>query len=218
MAGRPSWSGLATTRMSLPAYVDLNNGLWAELRFRHQNANNCLATRLGRDTGGGTGPIKLIEVVSGVRSVLSETTYTRVSAGTSITLKVKVDSSDNVVIWTGATQKISYTSGLEIDAGGVALAGDRALFDNVKVSYDNNADDDLDSAGDDWVINETTALGYRVRFFASRSQRHLNSEVQRRVNPNLVHNRRASPSDGAHFVDRYRGSGFICGSLFFGDH
>ncbi len=37
----------------------------------------------------------------------------------------------------------------------MALAGEKAIFDNVKVGYDGNADDDIDDAGDDLVVNET---------------------------------------------------------------
>jgi hypothetical protein len=42
----------------------------------------------------------------------------------------------------------------QIEAGGIALAAERAGFDNVKVGYDNNADDDIDDAGDDLVVSD----------------------------------------------------------------
>jgi RHS repeat-associated protein len=42
----------------------------------------------------------------------------------------------------------------KIEPDAFALAGEKAIFDNVKVGYDGNADDDIDDAGDDLVIND----------------------------------------------------------------
>ena len=39
-------------------------------------------------------------------------------------------------------------------AGGVALDGAYTKFDQLKIGYDNNADDDIDDAGDDLVVDE----------------------------------------------------------------
>jgi len=40
-------------------------------------------------------------------------------------------------------------------ARGVSFSGDQPKFDNLKVGYDNNSDDDIDDAGDDLVVNES---------------------------------------------------------------
>ena len=40
-------------------------------------------------------------------------------------------------------------------AGGVAFAGYSPRFDNLKIGYDYNDDDDIDDANDDVVVNET---------------------------------------------------------------
>ncbi|GAG04515.1 unnamed protein product [marine sediment metagenome] len=34
------------------------------------------------------------------------------------------------------------------------LAANMAVFDNLKIGYDNNSDDDIDDAGDDVVVDE----------------------------------------------------------------
>jgi RHS repeat-associated protein len=68
-----------------------------------------------------------------------------------VTLKVRVDANDDVEVWVGGTSKIVDTNGLDVPTGNVALAGEKAIFDNVKVGYDTGSDDVID----DYVVNET---------------------------------------------------------------
>jgi hypothetical protein len=70
------------------ADVELNGGDWAEVRFRHADANNYYAVRLGADTGGGTGPVELIQCVRGKRSVKAGDTYSTASSPFSVKIKV----------------------------------------------------------------------------------------------------------------------------------
>jgi hypothetical protein len=133
------------------ADVNLNGGQWAEICFRYANPDNFYAVRLGADTGGGSGPIDLIKVVRGKRSTLSSNTYTTAA---SVTVKLKVTSVDAASIWVDANLRLGNNALTEIEAGGIALAGEKARFDNVKVGYDNNADGDIDDAGDDLVAND----------------------------------------------------------------
>lgn len=60
--------------------------------------------------------------------------------------------------------KINVTDAA-IAAGGVALSGDIPNFDDFKIGYDNNGDDDIDDVGDDLIRNEdfestTTTTAY----------------------------------------------------------
>jgi RHS repeat-associated protein len=118
------------------------------LKFRYADPDNYYAVRLGKDTGGGSGPIELLSVVRGKEAVVASSTY---STASSVTLKVRVDANDDVEVWLGGSSKIVDTNGLDVAAGNVALAGEKAIFDNVKVGYDTGSDDVID----DYVVNET---------------------------------------------------------------
>jgi RHS repeat-associated protein len=132
------------------ADVELNGGDWAEVRFRHADANNYYAVRLGADTGGGTGPVELIQCVRGKRSVKAGDTYSTASSPFSV--KIKVTGGDQADVWVEGTQEFTSESVSAVAAGGVALAGEKAKFAALKVGYDGNADDDIDDAGDDLVV------------------------------------------------------------------
>jgi len=72
--------------------------------------------------------------------------------------------SDRFKVFVAGTEKINVTDSA-ISAGGVALSGDKPRFDALKIGYDNNADDDIDDAGDDLIRDETfqettTLTGY----------------------------------------------------------
>ena len=79
----------------------------------------------------------------------------------SVVLKVQANGS-TIKASVDGTLEIN-TNGSDIAAGGVALAGDTPKFDNVKVGYDNNADDDIDDGGDDLVVSDAfdaTTVGF----------------------------------------------------------
>ena len=124
----------------------------AELIVRYHDPDNYYAVRLGDEVGTtGVGDIEAVQVVRGNESTLAADTY---STASSVTLKVSIDGT-TLKAWVGATEEIN-TSGLsDLAFGGVALAANKAKFDNVKVGYDNNADDDIDDGGDDLVLSET---------------------------------------------------------------
>ena len=130
------------------ADIDLNGGDDAELKFRYADPDNYYAVRLGEDSGGGSGPVELLSVVRGKEAVVASSTYTTAS---SVTLKVRVDANDDVEVWVDGSSKIVNSNGLDVAAGNVALAGEKAIFDNVRVGYDTGADDVID----DYVVNET---------------------------------------------------------------
>ncbi len=130
------------------ADIDLNGGEDAELKFRYADPDNYYAARIGEDTGGGSGPIELIQVVRGKESVVDSSTY---AAASSVTLKVRVDANDDVEVWVDGSSKIIDTNGLDIGAGTVALSGVKAVFDNVKIGYDTGSDDVID----EYVVDET---------------------------------------------------------------
>jgi hypothetical protein len=106
--------------------------------------------RLGADTGGGTGPVELIQCVRGKRSVKASDTYSTASSPFSV--KIKVTGGDQADVWVEGTQEFTSESVSAVAAGGVALAGEKAKFAALKVGYDGTADDDIDDAGDDLVV------------------------------------------------------------------
>jgi len=79
---------------------------------------------------------------------------TTVAHGGSTPYAVKIKlSGTSIKVWVDGTLKANLTDST-IAAGGVAFGGDKPLFDELKIGYDNNADDDIDDAGDDLVLNE----------------------------------------------------------------
>ncbi|MCK4658817.1 MAG: hypothetical protein KAV82_04780, partial [Phycisphaerae bacterium] len=130
-----------------------NSGEYADLIVRYVDPDNYYAVRLGEEIGTtGVGDIDLIETVRGYQTTLASDIY---STDTTVALKVSVDGT-TIKAWVDNTLEIN-TNGSELAAGGVALASEKAKFDNVKVGYDNNSDDDIDDAGDDLIANETFA-------------------------------------------------------------
>ncbi|MCP4589426.1 MAG: hypothetical protein GY842_01650 [bacterium] len=131
------------------ADIDPNGGDWAELIFRYADPDNYCAVSI--DTNGPN--VKLLKVVRGAESTLASTTYT-LPGSWPATVKVKVTSGDAVTVWVDGVQKITYSSGLDVAAGGVALSSESAQFDNVKVGYDTSGADDVI---DDYVVDEAFA-------------------------------------------------------------
>ena len=75
-------------------------------------------------------------------------TYT---PGGSIPVKIKLSDSATE-IWVNGTKE--YTWGASSGSGGVAFGGWQAKFDNIKVGYDVNDDDDLDDVGDNLILDQ----------------------------------------------------------------
>jgi len=154
----PEWGGVSKLEWAgdddyiAQADIDLNGGSYAELIVRYADPDNYYAVRLGDEIGTtGVGDIEAVQMIRGNESTVASDTY---STASSVTLKVSIDGT-TLKAWVGATEEIN-TSGLsDLAFGGVALAASKAKFDNVKVGYDNNADDDIDDGGDDLVLSET---------------------------------------------------------------
>jgi hypothetical protein len=105
---RPGWSGPRMTP-TWPRPTSSSTACeWAELRFRHADANNYYAVRLGADTGGGTGPVELIQCVRGKRSVKAGDTYSTASSPFSV--KIKVTGGDQADVWVEGTQEFTSES------------------------------------------------------------------------------------------------------------
>ncbi len=141
------WGGEAKLAMAgdddylAQADIQLNSGADGQLMFRYTDPDNYYALRL--DDGGG---VTLVKVVRGKESTVASNSYT---PDTSVTAKVSVSGS-TIKAWVGGSLKINTTDST-LSGGTVALAGEKAIFDNVAVGYDNNADDTIDY----YVINET---------------------------------------------------------------
>ena len=69
-----------------------------------------------------------------------------------VAVKIKVNGT-SIKVWINGTSEIDTTDSTH-GSGGVALTGAWTIFDNLKVGYDNNSDDDIDDAGDNVVIDE----------------------------------------------------------------
>ncbi len=129
--------------------------------FRYQDPDNFYAVHVNTNAVGtnGLGDVELIEVARGKESVLCSDTYPVKRTGPipgswPMTVKVKVTADDEATVWIGATEEITTCGVSDVPYGGVALAADEATFDNVKVGYDNNADDDIEDEGDNLVVDE----------------------------------------------------------------
>lgn len=68
-----------------------NTVTWAELHFRHADPTSNYAVRLVADTGGGSGPVELINCVRGKRLVVAHDTYSTGSAPYSVKVSVTAD-------------------------------------------------------------------------------------------------------------------------------
>ena len=133
------------------ATIDLYGGDYADCLVRYVDPDNYYAVRLGKDTGGGTGPIQLLSVLRGYTTTLAQSTY---STASSVDLKVKVDGT-TLKAWVGQAELINTNGLSDLPAGGVALAAEKAKFSAVKVFYDTNSNESYDSGTDKLVVNET---------------------------------------------------------------
>ena len=127
----------------IQADVDLNSGTYADIWYRFDDVSNGRLIRL--DSGG---DVYQIRYTRGSGMTTGSETYT---PGGSIPVKIKLTDSSTEV-WVNGTKE--YTWGASSGSGGVAFGGWQAKFDNIKVGYDNNDDDDLDDVGDDLVFSQ----------------------------------------------------------------
>ena len=126
------------------ASVELNSGAFADVYFRYVDVNNTYRVRIDED-----GNVELGKFVDGDYTSLDTDTYTPVS---SVAVKVKCDGT-TLEAWVAGTLEVTDTDS-DLAAGTIALGGEKAKFDNLKVDYDVNDDDDIDDAGDNLVVNE----------------------------------------------------------------
>ena len=61
-------------------------------------------------------------------------------------------SGTSIKVWFDGNLLVNATDGTH-SAGQVAFGGEKPTFDNLKIGYDVNDDDDIDDVGDDLVIN-----------------------------------------------------------------
>ena len=90
--------------------------------------------------------VRVHSVIGGTKT--GSETY---STGGSIPVKIKLSDSATEV-WVNGTKEFDW--GASSGSGGVAFGGWQAKFDNIKVGYDTNDDDDLDDVGDDLVFSQ----------------------------------------------------------------
>jgi hypothetical protein len=62
-------------------------------------------------------------------------------------------SGSSIKVWVEGALKLDETVA-DVAWGAAGLGGWQAKFKNVRIGYDNNADDDIDDAGDDVVFND----------------------------------------------------------------
>jgi RHS repeat-associated protein len=128
--------------------LDLNSGDYGDIWFRYVDANNGYLVRL--DSTNSTAILYAWE--DGAYSVLSTL---NTFPGSDVAVKIKVDGT-SIKVWFDGTKRFDVTDST-IDAGGVGFGGEQAKFDNLKIGYDNNSDDDIDDAGDDVILDEDFA-------------------------------------------------------------
>jgi len=149
--GEVAVAGFADDDYLIQAMADLNSGATADIWARYTDPNNAYRVRL-TSTG-----IALSKSVKGFSSTIASGSFLPSGAQA---VKIKL-SGTSIKVWVGGTQYINTTDGA-FSAGGVAFGGEQAKFDNVKIGYDTEcdqcgstkADDDIDDAGDDLVVNE----------------------------------------------------------------
>ena len=127
----------------IQADVDLNSGTYADIWYRFDDVSNGRLIRLESD-----GDVYQVWYNRGSGMTTGSETYT---TGGSIPVKIKLSDSATEV-WINGTKE--YDWGASSGSGGVAFGGWQAKFDNIKVGYDNNDDDDLDDVGDDLVFSQ----------------------------------------------------------------
>jgi RHS repeat-associated protein len=136
------------------AGINLNSGAYGDLLIRRQDPNNYYLVRLEAND------VTLYEVWRGQFSSLATASHTE--SGT-IAVKVLL-SGTTIKVWAGGTLEINTTDST-IGDGGLAIGGESARFSSIKVGHDNDADDDVDDAGDDLFYasdfsTTSTAIAY----------------------------------------------------------
>jgi len=124
--------------------VELNSGAFADVYFRYIDVNNTYRVRIDEN-----GDVELGKFVDGDYTSLDTDTYTTAS---SVAVKAKCDGT-TLEAWVAGTLKVTDTDS-DLAAGAVALGGESPKFDDLKVGYDVNDDDDIDDAGDNLVVDE----------------------------------------------------------------
>ena len=127
----------------IQADVDLNSGTYADIWYRFDDVSNGYLIRMESD-----GDVYQVRYRGGSWIMTGSETY---STGGSIPVKIKLSDSATEV-WINGTKE--YDWGASSGSGGVAFGGWQAKFDNIKVGYDVNDDDDLDDAGDNLILDE----------------------------------------------------------------
>jgi len=122
----------------------MNSGRDASVWVRYVDTNNGYQVLMKS-----TGDIYLLRWINGKYESAATGTYTTAS---SVAVKVKVDGT-SIEVWVDGTREINTTDS-NIDAGGVAFSGNKPYFDDLKIGYDINDDDDIDDAGDYVIVDE----------------------------------------------------------------
>jgi RHS repeat-associated protein len=116
-----------------------------DIWVRYQDPNNGYRIRIAGD-------MKLHKIVNGAATLLDSTAVG--DGWSAIKIKIYSDNgSHRFKVWGDGTLKINVTDSTFL-SGGVAFGGNGATFDNCKIGYDNNNDDDIDDPTDDLVWNE----------------------------------------------------------------
>jgi len=127
-----------------------NSGRDGALYVRYLDGDNWY--RLLLDYNGGTPKARVQLMLKGKLSTLESVSYTDAA---SVALKVKVAGS-SIKSWVDGSLKnnVALDATELIPWGAVALSGWQAHFDDLKVGYDGNNDDDIDDTGtnDDHVV------------------------------------------------------------------
>jgi RHS repeat-associated protein len=129
--------------------LDLNSGTYGDIWFRYIDSNNGYMVKVDTDTNSA----RLFLWENGSRSLLSTANS---FPGVSASVKIKV-SGTSIKVWFDGSLKFDTTDST-FDAGGVAFSGNTAKFDDLKIGYDLNRDDDIDDVGDYVILVEDFSL------------------------------------------------------------
>jgi RHS repeat-associated protein len=146
-------SGFENDYYMVTADVAITGSNTADLLMHYIDPNNTYKVHM--DVSSVPAGITLYKVTGGAETSLASGTYT---TGASVAVKIKVyDDTGNqrIKVWVDGTLKINTTDATH-PAGRVAFGGVVGI-DNLKIGYDNNADDDIEDVGDDLVLSETFA-------------------------------------------------------------
>ena len=125
--------------------VEHNTGYREDILFRYTDANNFYGLQINRSPA----IAGLYKVENGISETWDGCFYT---TGEPMAVKIKADGS-SLKAWINGSLCKSVTDSTHA-AGGVALRGEDAKFDNLEIGYDDNDDDDIDDAGDDLAVDE----------------------------------------------------------------